>query len=149
MPEIDMILLPDCAKIELELEKKTWLSDFSKINDFFIDREYYQTGPVVFTKEFLSLDADKYVAYVPLNKEIPNIPELNLEYIELLHVLPTVSTKCLNDDDFDAAYKEIRDFCRESDLIITNNNFYHVMLDYPGGVLFEIHAQVEAGDSFE
>lgn len=100
-------------------------------------------GPVIFTKEVVGLEGVKYVVYIPVNAPIDPIPELGIEYQPLLEVYPTLSHKCLEDENIELVYQSIEEYALTNDIQLTERDYYHVMLEYAGGLVFEIHAEID------
>lgn len=142
-----MLVMPMCAKISFQAKDDEWLDGLAEVNKFFMDDEIYPTGPIAFTRRSIGLGEHAYSAYISLNDEINAIPELNIEYEEILLIHPTVSGKCFEEKEFDKVYKEIESYCRDHDFKLDlNEPFYHVMVDYFGGTVFEIHAKLDISD---
>lgn len=144
--ELDLLIMPYCAKTEIVSNEEEWEDDLLAIKEFFISEEIYTTGPVIFTKEVAGLGEYKFVVYIPLNAPIDPIPELNISYEPLLDVLPTISHKCFYEEEFEGVYDEIKNAAHEKDITLENSDFYHVLLPYPGGHLYEIHAEVNVDE---
>ncbi|AVO03093.1 DUF5085 domain-containing protein [Staphylococcus simulans] len=141
--ELDVLIMPNLAKAEFSVEPEHWQDEMLKVKRSFIDKDIYTTGPIIFTKEITGLGEISYTTYIALNDEIEDIPELNIKYVPSLEVFPTISHKCFDDEDFEQIYEEIKVFALENDIILKNQNFYHVMVDYFNGQVYEIHAEID------
>ncbi|MDK7115192.1 DUF5085 family protein [Staphylococcus pettenkoferi] len=141
--ELNILLVPYCAKVEIVTKEEEWYDELISIKEFFISEDVYTMGPVVFTKEVVGLEGVKYVVYIPLNAPIEPIPELSIEYQPLLEVYPTLSHKCLDDEDIEAVYQSIEEYALTNDIQLAERDYYHVMLEYAGGLVFEIHAEID------
>ena len=141
--ELDMLIMPNLAKVEFSVEPEHWQDEMLKVKHSFIDKDIYTTGPIIFTKEITGLGEISYTTYIALNDEIEDIPELNIKYVPSLEVFPTLSHKCFDDEDFEQIYEEIKVFALENDIILKDQNFYHVMVDYFNGQVYEIHAEID------
>ncbi|BBD90594.1 DUF5085 family protein [Staphylococcus caprae] len=145
--ELGMLIMPYCVKITYEIdENDDWLEGLDTINDFFMDKDIYPTGPIVFQRKSIGLGEFKYTAYISLNNELQDIPELNIEYIDVLEVGPTLSEKCFDEEEFEQVYRQIETAAKDNDISIKDEPYYHVMVDYFGGTAFEIYAQLEVND---
>ncbi|MHD0383746.1 DUF5085 family protein [Staphylococcus simulans] len=141
--ELDVLIMPNLAKAEFSVEPEHWQDEMLKVKRSFIDKDIYTTGPIIFTKEITGLGEISYTTYIALNDEIEDIPELNINYVPSLEVFPTISHKCFDDEDFEQIYEEIKVFALENDIILKDQNFYHVMVDYFNGQVYEIHAEID------
>lgn len=65
--ELNILLVPYCAKVEIVTKEEEWYDELISIKEFFISEDVYTMGPVVFTKEVVGLEGVKYVVYIPLN----------------------------------------------------------------------------------
>ena len=110
-----------------------------------MDKDIYPTGPIIFQKS-IGIGEYEYTAYIPLNTELYDIPELNIEYIDMLEVGPTLSEKCFEESEFEQVYNQIELTAKENEIQILDQPYYHVMVDYFGGSVFEIYAQLELSD---
>ncbi|MFT2155710.1 DUF5085 family protein [Staphylococcus epidermidis] len=148
--ELGMLIMPYCVKITFEIDKEeNWLESLDTVNEFFIDKDIYPTGPIIFQRKLIGINEYQYTVFISLNDELQHIPELNIEYIDMLEVVPTLSEKCFNEDEFEQVYKEINLAAENNDLSVIDQPYYHVMVDYFGGTVFEIYAQLEIGDDNE
>lgn len=141
--ELDVLIMPNLAKAEFSVEPEHWQDEMLKVKRSFIDKDIYTTGPIIFTKEITGLGEISYTTYIALNDEIEDIPELNINYVPSLEVFPTISHKCFDDEDFEQIYEGIKVFALENDIILKDQNFYHVMVDYFNGQVYEIHAEID------
>ncbi|HEK6456777.1 TPA: DUF5085 family protein [Staphylococcus aureus] len=132
--ELDALVMPNLAKMEFSINPEYWKDEMSRIKSFFIDKRIYTVGPIVFTREVVGLDEMKFVTYISLNSEIDDIPSIAL--------LPTISHKCFDEDEFENVYMRIKEFAVENNITLSNSPFYHVMVDYFGGQVYEIHAEI-------
>ncbi|MEX2948700.1 DUF5085 family protein [Staphylococcus warneri] len=148
--ELGMLVMPFCVKITFEIDKEeNWLEGLDTVNEFFIDKDIYPTGPIIFQREPVGINEYQYTVFISLNDELQNIPELNIEYIDMLEIGPTLSEKCFDEDEFEQVYQEINLAAENNDLSVIDQPYYHVMVDYFGGTVFEIYAQLEIGDGNE
>lgn len=138
-----MLIMPNLAKVEFSIEPEHWQDEMLKVKKFFIADDIYTTGPIIFTKEITGLGEMSYTTYISLNDEIEDIPELNIKYVPSLEVFPTISHKCFDDADFEQIYEEIKVFALDNDIVLKDQNFYHVMVDYFNGQVYEIHAEID------
>ncbi|MGV3129730.1 DUF5085 family protein [Staphylococcus simulans] len=141
--ELDILIMPNLAKVEFSIEPEYWQDEMLKIKKFFIDDDIYTTGPIIFTKEITGLEKVSYTTYIALNDEIDDIPELNIKYVPSLEVFPTISHKCFDDEDFEEIYEAMKQFALENEIVLKDQNFYHVMVDYFNGQVYEIHAEID------
>ncbi|PTI28149.1 DUF5085 domain-containing protein [Mammaliicoccus vitulinus] len=145
--ELGMLVMPFCVKITFEIDKEdNWLTGLETVNEFFMDKDIYPTGPIIFQREPVGIGEYEYTAYISLNKELQDIPELNIEYIDMLEVGPTLSEKCFEEDEFEQVYNQIELAAKENNINIIDQPYYHVMVDYFGGSVFEIYAQLELNE---
>ncbi|WP_323703693.1 DUF5085 family protein [Mammaliicoccus sp. Dog046] len=145
--ELGMLVMPFCAKITFEIDKDDdWLEGLDTVNEFFMDKDIYPTGPIIFQRESIGIGEFEYTAYIALNNELHDIPELNIEYIDMLEVGPTLSEKCFEEEEFEQVYKQIEVAAHENGIAIVDKPYYHVMVDYFGGTAFEIYAQLELNE---
>ena len=145
-----MLVMPFCVKVTFEIDKEeNWLEGLDTVNEFFIDKDIYPTGPIIFQREPVGINEYQYTVFISLNDELQNIPELNIEYIDMLEIGPTLSEKCFDEDEFEQVYQEINLAAENNDLSVIDQPYYHVMVDYFGGTVFEIYAQLEIGDGNE
>ncbi|UEX90014.1 DUF5085 family protein [Staphylococcus ratti] len=141
--DVGMLVMPHCAKITFEMDEDgDWLEGLDTVNAFFMDEDVYPTGPIIFKRETVGLGEIQYTAYLALNQPINDIPEFNIEYVDMLEVAPTISERCFEEEEFDFVYKKIEFFSEEHGFHLVNQPYYHVMIDYPGGKVFEIHAEI-------
>ncbi|MDU9352128.1 DUF5085 family protein [Staphylococcus warneri] len=148
--ELGMLVMPFCVKVTFEIDKEeNWLEGLDTVNEFFIDKDIYPTGPIIFQREPVGINEYQYTVFISLNDELQNIPELNIEYIDMLEIGPTLSEKCFDEDEFEQVYQEINLAAENNDLSVIDQPYYHVMVDYFGGTVFEIYAQLEIGDGNE
>lgn len=140
--ELDALVMPNLAKMEFSINPEYWKDEMSRIKSFFIDKRIYTVGPIVFTREVVGLDEMKFVTYISLNSEIDDIPELNIKFIPSIALLPTISHNCFDEDEFENVYMKIKEFAVENNITLSNSPFYHVMVDYFGGQVYEIHAEI-------
>lgn len=141
--ELDVLIMPTLAKMEFSVHPDYWKDELIRVKKFFISNEIYTTGPIIFTREVTGMDEMSFVTYMVLNDEIDDIPELNIKYEPLLELLPTISHKCFDDDDFDQVYEDIKQHALDKELTLSDKPFYHVMVDYFGGQVYEIHAEID------
>ncbi|MCG7337686.1 DUF5085 family protein [Staphylococcus sp. ACRSN] len=48
--------MPFCVKITFEIDKNDdWLDGLDTVNEFFMDKDIYPTGPIIFQKNQLEL----------------------------------------------------------------------------------------------
>ncbi|WP_342610497.1 DUF5085 family protein [Staphylococcus hsinchuensis] len=145
--ELGMLVMPFCVKITFDIdEDDDWIEGLDTVNEFFKDKDIYPTGPIVFQRKPIGIGEFEYTAYISLNDELKDIPELNIEYIEMLEVGPTLSEKCFEEEEFEQVYSQIEFAAKENNLQIKDQPYYHVMVDYFGGTAFEIYAQLELSD---
>ena len=46
--ELGMLIMPYCVKITFEIDKEeNWLESLDTVNEFFIDKDIYPTGPIL------------------------------------------------------------------------------------------------------
>lgn len=141
--DVGMLVMPYCAKITFEIdENDDWLEGLDTVNEFFMDKDIYPTGPIIFQREVVGLGEVEYQAYIALNQRLNDIPELNIEYVDLLEVAPTISERCFVEEEFDYVYQKIDFIAKENGFHLVDKPYYHVMIDYPGGKAFEVHAQI-------
>nr|WP_241956022.1 DUF5085 family protein [Staphylococcus arlettae] len=139
--------MPFCVKITFEIDKNDdWLDGLDTVNEFFMDKDIYPTGPIIFQKKSIGIGEYEYTAYISLNTELYDIPELNIEYLDMLEVGPTLSEKCFEESEFEQVYNQIELAAKENEIQILDQPYYHVMVDYFGGSVFEIYAQLELSD---
>ena len=141
--QLDMLIMPNLAKMEFSMNPEYWEDEMSRIQSFFISNDIYTTGPIIFSKEVTGLDEVSYTTYIALNDEIEAIPELNIEYFPSLEVFPTISHRCFEDADLDQVYQDIKDYAAENDVILSDKPFYHVAVNYFDGQVYEIHAEID------
>ncbi|PTG48926.1 DUF5085 family protein [Staphylococcus cohnii] len=145
--ELGMLIMPFCVKITFEIDKNDdWLDGLDTVNEFFMDKDIYPTGPIIFQKKSIGIGEYEYTAYISLNTELYDIPELNIEYLDMLEVGPTLSEKCFEESEFEQVYNQIELAAKENEIQILDQPYYHVMVDYFGGSVFEIYAQLELSD---
>lgn len=145
--ELGMLVMPFCVKVNFEMDiEGEWLEGLDIINDFFIDNDIYPTGPIIFKREPIGLDEYLYTVYLSLNTELYDIPELNIQYIDMLEVAPTLSERCFEEEEFELVYKNIKNAAKANNIRIKDKPFYHVMVDYMGGTAFEVYAELEVED---
>ncbi|WP_412519199.1 DUF5085 family protein [Staphylococcus simulans] len=84
--ELDVLIMPNLAKIEFSVEPEHWQDEMLKVKRNFIDKGIYTTGPIIFIKEITGLGEISYTTYIALNDEIEDIPELNIKYVPSLEV---------------------------------------------------------------
>ncbi|PTL05715.1 DUF5085 family protein, partial [Staphylococcus gallinarum] len=49
--ELGMLIMPFCVKITFEIDKNdNWLEGLDTVNEFFLDKYMYLTGPIIFQK---------------------------------------------------------------------------------------------------
>ncbi|MGW7952534.1 MULTISPECIES: DUF5085 family protein [Staphylococcaceae] len=145
--ELGMLIMPFCVKITFEIDKNDdWLNGLDTVNEFFMDKDIYPTGPIIFQKKSIGIGEYEYTAYISLNTELYDIPELNIEYLDMLEVGPTLSEKCFEESEFEQVYNQIELTAKENEIQILDQPYYHVMVDYFGGSVFEIYAQLELSD---
>ncbi len=139
-----MLIMPYCVKITFQIdESEDWLEALDTVNDFFVDKDIYPMGPIMFTRKPVGIGEYQYSVYISLNSELKDIPELNIEYINMLEVVPTLSEKCFEEDEFEIVYKNIQEAATANNLKLKNKPYYHVMVDYFGGSVFEIYAELD------
>ncbi|MFW3590182.1 DUF5085 family protein [Staphylococcus caprae] len=141
--QLDMLVMPNIAKMEFSMDPNYWEEEMLRIKSFFVSKDIYTTGPIIFTKEIIGLDEASFTTYIALNDEIEDIPELNIEFLSSLEVLPTISHKCFDDDDFEQVYLEIQRYAQENNVVLMDKPYYHVVVDYFDGQIYEIHAEVD------
>ncbi|ARJ51002.1 DUF5085 family protein [Staphylococcus lutrae] len=141
--DVGMLIMPHCAKVTFEIDKEgDWLEGLDIVNEFFLDKDVYPTGPIIFKREAVGLGEIEYTVYIALNQPIQDIPEFNIEYVDLLEVAPTITERCFEEEEFDLVYKKIEFIANENGFHLEKRPYYHVMIDYPGGKAFEIHAEI-------
>ncbi|MGW8008081.1 DUF5085 family protein [Staphylococcus xylosus] len=139
--------MPFCVKITFEIDKDDdWLDGLDTVNEFFMDKDIYPTGPIIFQKRPIGISEYEYTAFISLNTELHDIPELNIEYIDMLEIGPTLSEKCFEESEFEQVYSQIELAAKENEVKVLDQPYYHVMVDYFGGSVFEIYAQLELSD---
>ncbi|RIM69750.1 DUF5085 family protein, partial [Staphylococcus arlettae] len=73
--ELGMLIMPFCVKITFEIDKNDdWLNGLDTVNEFFMDKDIYPTGPIIFQKKSIGIGEYEYTAYIPLNTELYDIP---------------------------------------------------------------------------
>ena len=140
--ELDVLIMPHIAKMEFSIHPEYWKDEMKRIKEFFVSNDIYTMGPTIFNKEIVGMGEVNFITYIPLNDEIEDIPELNIKYQPTLEVYPTISHKCFDEDDFEVVYEGIQTFASENDITLSDKPFYHVMPNYFGGEIYEIHAEI-------
>ncbi|SUM27545.1 DUF5085 family protein [Staphylococcus epidermidis] len=140
--ELDVLIMPHIAKMEFSIHPDYWKDEMKRIKEFFVSNDIYTMGPTIFNKEIVGMGEVNFITYIPLNDEIEEIPELNIKYQPTLEVYPTISHKCFDEDDFEVVYEGIQTFASENDITLSDKPFYHVMSNYFGGEIYEIHAEI-------
>ncbi|WP_232195007.1 DUF5085 family protein [Staphylococcus chromogenes] len=143
--DVGMLIMPFCAKITFDIDENgDWLEGLDTVNTFFVDEDIYPTGPIIFKRETVGLGEIEYTAFIALNQPIQDVPDLNIEYVDKLEVAPTLIEKCFDEEEFELVYKKIEFIAQENGFHLKDQPYYHVMIDYPGGKAFEIHAEIES-----
>ncbi|WP_232166659.1 DUF5085 family protein [Staphylococcus gallinarum] len=71
--------MPFCVKITFEIDKNdNWLEGLDTVNEFFLDKYMYLTGPIIFQKRSIGIGEYENTAYISLNTELHDILELNV-----------------------------------------------------------------------
>ncbi|UTG99569.1 DUF5085 family protein [Macrococcoides canis] len=144
--EKSAIIQPNCAVYEFIDSNQSWMEELQDVYHHFILEDAFLVGPIIFTKEPYGIGEEKVTVYLPLNDEIEPIESLNLRFEPLLTVIPTLSEKCFEEDEFEIIYEAIRLVCKENNLKLADKPFYHTMADYMGGYVYEVHGQIDVSE---
>lgn len=141
--DLDLLLLPDVIKKEVVIEDDNWIDTLVELQSYFLQYEIYITGPLIFTREMIGLSTYKYTIFIPIDREISLESNSDLEYIPIFDVAPTVSQRCLSEDEFEETYNKIENFANENNISLKQQPYYHVMIDVLGDSIFDIYAEIE------
>lgn len=140
--KIDALVMPYLAKTEISATPEKWSEEVTSIKEMFVEEDIYTVGPIIYTEVPIGLDEKSYITYIPINQEIDK-SDFNIEFLQSIELFPTISHKCFEKEEFDEVYQKIRNFSMENNIILKEQPFYHVILEYAGGNLYEIHAEVD------
>ena len=70
--------------------------------------EIHPTGPIIFQRKLIGINEYQNTVFISLNDRLQHISELNIEYIDMLKVDPTLSKNVLivNDIKIDVKQKQ-------------------------------------------
>lgn len=141
--ELDALIMPCVVKFEISATPEKWLEELTSIKDKFIKEDIFTVGPIIYTEVPIGLGEKSYVTYIPINQVIDNSSDFNIEFLQSMELFPTISHKCFEEEEFEEVYQKIKNFAMENNIILKEQTFYHVILEYAGGNLYEIHAEID------
>ncbi|OIK13882.1 DUF5085 family protein [Bacillus sp. MUM 13] len=150
MPILEKPLLFDhVLTYKTRLPKDEWGDGILYLEDFMLNIEVYQSGPVFFSFQPEKSDSQEgeFTYYLPINNSVELNEQEEVQFFDQFAIESALVLRQANDEeDFQAAYKKIQEYA------ITNNiqledTYYCVLLDVYGEYMIDLYVPIKDADT--
>ncbi|MGG0656632.1 DUF5085 family protein [Rummeliibacillus pycnus] len=142
----ESLVIQNVICVEEIIPHEEWYLPALSLRRNLVNKDIYYTSPVVFKAEEMKNEPafGKYTYYIGLNAAVEVSDDAEFKQLEFLEITPAIYVRCAEVDELEEAYKLLRNYAGENDLVI-EESFYHVCFDAFDRVIMDIYAQVKEG----
>jgi hypothetical protein len=125
--------------------KEKWQEGIFLMEDFPLNHEVYQNGPVFFSfeAEQQGSDVGTFTYYLPINEAVGLKEGTDFDVLERLYVEKSLVLRQADEEvDFNVAYQKVKDYAFEHDIAI-EETFFCVLLEVYGELIIDLYIPVK------